>query len=73
MVTNEQMKIEFSYFREVWTFFKKYYNVQRNDEYWDTVMKESSAINQKYNCKLCTDILLAIIDELERRGGRLEE
>ncbi len=72
MVTNEQMKIEFSYFGEVWTFFKKYYEVQNNDKFWEKAMEEAAAINQKYHCELCKDLLMAVIDELERRGKAKE-
>lgn len=69
MATKEQMKTEFAYFGEVWTFFKKYYDVQQeNDDYWAAVVEEASAINQKYNCELCKDLILAVIDELERKG-----
>lgn len=69
MATREQMKTEFAYFGEVWTFFKKYYDVQQeNDDYWAAVVEEASAINQKYNCELCKDLILAILNELERKG-----
>lgn len=69
MATKEQMKTEFAYFGEVWTFFKKYYDVQQeNDDYWAAVVEEASAINQKYNCELCKDLILAVVDELERKG-----
>lgn len=69
MATKEQMKTEFAYFGEVWTFFKKYYDVQQeNDDYWAAVVEEASAINQKYNCELCKDLILAVLDELERKG-----
>ena len=69
MATKEQMKTEFAYFGEVWTFFKKYYDVQQeNDDYWAAVVEEASAINQKYNCERCKDLILAVLDELERKG-----
>lgn len=69
MATKEQMKTEFAYFGEVWTFFKKYYDVQQeNDDYWAAVVEEASAINQKYNCELCKDLILAVVDELDRKG-----
>ncbi|MDO4943125.1 MAG: hypothetical protein Q4E73_09875 [Lachnospiraceae bacterium] len=68
MATNAEMKTEFSYFGEIWTFFKKYYDVQRSDEYWDAVLEEAGRIGQKYQCELCKDLILAILDELERKG-----
>ena len=44
MATNEQMKIEFSYFGEVWMFFKKYYYVESTEEFWESVVEEVAAI-----------------------------
>lgn len=75
MATNEEMKAEFSFFGEVWTLFKKYYIVQNTDEYWETLIAESDRINRKYNSELCKDLLLAVINELERRakGNRREK
>ena len=68
MATNEEMKVEFSFFGEVWFLFKKYYIVQNTDEYWETLIAESDRINRKYNSELCKDLLLAVINELERRA-----
>lgn len=73
MATNAEMKTEFSYFGEVWTFFKKYYDVQQSDEYWQAVVEEAGAINQKYQCALCKDLILAVMDELERKGKAQSE
>lgn len=68
LATNVEMKTEFSYFGDVWTFFKKYYDVRQSDEYWQAVVEEAGAINQKYQCELCKDLILAVIGELERKG-----
>ena len=74
MATKEQMKVEFSYFGEVWNFFKRHYEVRADDEYWETVISEAGAIVQKYNnLPLCKDITLAVIDELERKGKELKD
>lgn len=60
MATNEEMKIEFAYFGEVWSLFKKYYHVQQEDSYWEKLIKEAGAINQ--------NLILAVMNELERKG-----
>ena len=67
MATNKEMKTEFAYFGEAWTFFKKYYDVRNDNEYWDSMIAESITIMKKYNCPLCNAIILAIIEELERK------
>ncbi len=54
-------------FTDVWKFFKKYSDVQENDEYWEQVVSESTAISKKYGeCKLIVSLLVATISELER-------
>lgn len=68
LATKEQMQKEFNFFRDVWDFFKRHYDVRRDDEYWAAVVDESAAINEKYNCELCRDILVAVTKELDRRG-----
>lgn len=73
MATNEEMKTEFTYFGEVWMLFKKYYHVQQEDSYWEMLVEEAEAINQKHRCKLCEDLLLAVVGELERKGKALSK
>ena len=70
MATNEEMKTEFSYFGGVWKLFKKYYDVQQEPAYWDALLEDASAINQRYHCELCKDLLMAVMNELERKRVR---
>lgn len=67
MATKEQMKTEFAYFSEAWTIFKKYYEVREDNTYWDSVFEEFIIIMKKYDCPLCDAIVLAILDELDRK------
>lgn len=62
------MKTEFALFGEVWTLFKKYYHAQQEPQFWESFLEDASAINQKYDCKLCKDLMLAVIEELDRKG-----
>lgn len=72
MATNEQMKTEFAFFGEVWTFFKKYYFPRPDDSYWENLVSESTKINEKYSCPLCCDLLIAVTKELQRRAEKKE-
>lgn len=69
MASNTQMKTEFDFFGEVWTFFKKFYDVRDDENYWAAAVNEAAAINEKYNCQLCKDLLIAVSNELRRKGG----
>lgn len=68
MATNEEMRTEFAYFGEVWRLFKEYYYAKQEDSYWENLVEDAGKINQKYNCELCKDLILAVINELERKG-----
>lgn len=72
MATNERMKEEFSYFGEVWNLFKKFYNVQSEDSYWESLIESANEIDKRYNCKLCRDLLISVLNELDfrSRNGR---
>ena len=55
-------------YREVLDFHRKYSNILNTDEYWDSVVSESDAIAKRYdNCRFARDLLLAVINELERK------
>lgn len=69
MATNKEMKTEFDFFGEVWTYFKKFYDVRDDESYWEEAVNEAATINEKYNCQLCKDLLIAVSKELRRKGG----
>ena len=68
MATNSEMQTEFAFFGEVWQLFKKFYNVEDNDLYWENLVSEASEIDKKFNCRLCRNLLLSILDELDFRS-----
>lgn len=73
VATKEEMRIEFAFFGEVWNFFKKFYYARADDSYWEAVVNEALAINEKYNSQLCKDLLVAVEKELQRKGDKLHE
>ena len=70
--TNREMKTEFAFFGEVWTFFKKYYFPRPDESYWRDLVEESAQINEKYHCDLCRDLLIAVTKELQRREKEMK-
>lgn len=57
----------FKMYKSVWDFHKKYSDVKEDDSYWKSVLNESTAISKRYNeCKFVVELLLAVINELER-------
>ncbi|TGY87514.1 hypothetical protein E5329_26605 [Petralouisia muris] len=74
MVTDEELKKVYGMFTDAWKFYKKYADVQQSDEYWEAVVDESRQIAKKYdNAKLAIALLLAAIDELERKSKEMKQ
>ena len=72
MADNEELKRVYDIFTTVWRFFKKYADVKSTDEYWENVVNESGQIAKKYgNGRLCRDLLLSVLSELERKEKEL--
>lgn len=53
-------------YKAVWEFHKKYQSIS-TDEEWEQVIYESNQIAKKLNSKFVNDLLLAVINELERK------
>ena len=74
MVTDEELKAVYGMFTDAWKFYKKYADVQQSDEYWKAVVDESGQIAKKYdNAKLAIALILAAIDELERKSKEMKQ
>ena len=73
MITDEELKKVYGMFTDAWKFYKKYADVQQSDEYWEAIVDESRQIAKKYdNAKLAIALLLATIDERERKSKEVK-
>jgi Zn-dependent M32 family carboxypeptidase len=73
VITDEELKKVYGMFTDAWKFYKKYADVQQSDEYWEAIVDESRQIAKKYdNAKLAIALLLATIDELERKSKEVK-
>ena len=72
MATDEELKAVYNIFTDAWKLYKKYADVRSDDEYWEKVVNESDSIAKKHdNGRLCRDLILAVISELERKSKKL--
>lgn len=58
---------EYQMFSEVWKFYKNFYQPQNTSKYWENLMCEHKRIYNLYPTTLCKGLILAILDEIERR------
>lgn len=67
-MTEQELRRTYDMFTAAWKFFRKYHDMPDNDESWQAAVDESNAISKQYNSKLANALLLASIDELERKA-----
>jgi hypothetical protein len=53
-------------FTEIWNYYKKYYNPERNDQYWDDLITDGIV---KHKSQMVADMIIAIQEELHRRDA----
>lgn len=72
MASNEELKQVYNMFTDTWRFYKKYADVKDTDEYWKAAVDECIAVSKKYGeHKLIVSLVLAVIDEFERKVKEL--
>lgn len=65
----ETLKWYWGIFAQVWWLFKKYRNVCSDDE-WEIFIQEATVLRQKYPGKISQQIIMAVLDEIERRNNQ---
>ena len=61
--------IEFQIFSDAWNFFKKYYVIQEDDEWWENMIAEADVITKKYSGSQFTrELIMVILNEIERKA-----
>lgn len=63
----EAIKEAYSIFTDAWRFYRKYWEISAEDEYWDNLMRESNKMCEKNSSPLLRGLLGEIIKDIERR------
>ena len=71
--TNNEIRIEYDLFADIWKLFKSYYHKAKDKDFWSVIMNEAREIEKKYNSSLCNDLLVAVIMELENKYQKERE
>lgn len=67
-----QLKEDYKMFSDLWKFYKAYCEVREEDSFWEEVTNKADRIYKRYETKLCKDMVLNIVDELERKYVELK-
>ena len=74
MVSDEELRRIYNLFTDCWRYFKKYVDVSDEDIYWENVVSESGELSNKYNNdKFAIALILAVVDEFERKAKELRK
>lgn len=59
---------EWQLFIDYWELCQKYWRPEDNDDYWESVVKETDVFYKKYNSQFARSLALTLVEELERRS-----
>lgn len=75
MAADEELKAIYGMFTDAWKLYKKYADIQQTeDAKWEMFVAKADAIAKKYNNgRLCRDLVLAVMFELERKSKEIQK
>lgn len=53
-------------FNDCYKLYKSFYSTELNDNDLHDFLKATDLIRKKYNCKMADDVLISVIDEIDR-------
>ena len=59
---------EWMMFMDYWALCQKYWEPDDNDDYWESVVKETDVFYRKYNSEFAKLLALTLVNELERKS-----
>ena len=59
---------EWMMFMDYWALCQKYWDPDDNDDYWESVVKETDVFYRKYNSEFSKSLALTLVNELERKS-----
>ena len=59
---------EWMMFMDNWALCQKYWEPDDNDDYWESVVKETDVFYRKYNSEFAKSLALTLVNELERKS-----
>ena len=59
---------EWMMFMDYWALCQKYWEPDENDDYWESVVKETDVFYRKYNSEFAKSLALTLVTELERKS-----
>ena len=68
-MTKQELKQHHDIIQDAWQLFKSHSDIQDTDEYWEQLVNEATAIYEKHKTQFAKDLMIAVLNELERMRG----
>ena len=68
------LRIAYRMFSDLWLFYKKFQGIKENDPAsWRELVQEAGQIKEKYQNEFCNSLILVIVNEINKNGGKIYE
>ena len=68
------LHMAYKMFSDLWLFYKKFQGIKENDPAsWRELVQEAGQIKEKYRSEFCNSLLLVIVNEINKNGGKIYE
>ena len=71
-MNEESLKQHHQIIVETWQLLKSHSDIQDTDEYWEQLVNEATEIYERYKTKFAKDMVIAVLNELERERNHDE-
>ena len=71
-MTDTELKQRHEIVQAAWQLLKSHSDIQDTDEYWEQLVNEATEIYERYKTKFAKDMVIAVLNELERERNHDE-
>lgn len=66
-MTRAEMRRYWEAYTDAWRLFQRFSRPSEDSAFWDALIEESRRLDEKHNTRLCRELLIATVNEVERR------
>ena len=66
-MTRAEMRRYWEAYTDAWRLFQRFSRPSEDSAFWDALVEESRRLDKKHNTKLFRELLIATVNEVERR------
>ena len=67
-MTRAEMRRYWEAYTDAWRLFQRFSRPSEDSAFWDALIEESRRLDEKHHTRLFRELLMATVNEIERRG-----